>query len=155
MPAMEVAARRELGRAGARQRLDERNMYRAIQHAAAAGLRQRQISEILATVSQATVQRIIQRLAANPELLRETPAEIIDSRAAGDIDSQEMMERLRNWPYSFGSVPRIDDVATDAYMAGDWDQVMSAHYRDLISDDEFAELAKLQQAQIEQAVHTR
>jgi hypothetical protein len=155
MPTRERKARQELKRVAARRRLDDREIYRAIRDAVEARLSQRQISEIVQTLSQATVQRMIQRIAATPALLRETPAEIIDQRAAGFIDDHEMMDRLLNWKYSFGAVPRIDDVATDAYMTGDWDEVESAYYRDLLSDDEFAELSKHQLAMIDRAVRTR
>lgn len=113
---------------------------------------QRQISDIVGTLSQATVQRIIRRLAANPSLLRETPAEIIDRRAAGFIDDRAMMKRLINWQYSFGVVPRIDGVATDAYTTGDWGEVESAYYRDLVSDEEFAQLSKRQLEMVRRAV---
>lgn len=150
-----VDARRELGRAGACQRLNTLGTYRAIRHAVDAGLTQREISERLETQSQATVQRIIQRLDADPDLLRRTPAEIIDRRAAGDIDSADMMAQLIDWPYTFGVVPRVDGVATDAYVAGDWDQVKSAHYRDLLTDGEFADLVRHHSAQIEHAARSR
>lgn len=155
MPTLELNARQQLERVAARRRLDDREIFRAIHRAVRAGLSQRQISDIVGNLSQATVQRIIRRIAGNPSLLRETPAEIVDRRAAGFIDDHTMMDRLLNWKYSFGAVPRVDDVATDAYMTGDWDEVESAYYRDLLSDDEFAALSKHQRAMIEQAVRSR
>jgi DNA-binding Lrp family transcriptional regulator len=154
MPTLERSARQQLERVAARRRLDDRDINRAIDRAVRDGYSQREISDIIGNLSQATVQRIIRRLAASPELLRETPAEIIDRRAAGLIDDQTMMDRLLNWKYSFGAVPRIDDVATDAYMTGDWDEVESAYYRGLMSDDEFAELSKRQLAMIDRAVRS-
>jgi hypothetical protein len=155
MRTQERKARQELARVAARRRLDDRELYRAIHDAVEARLSQRQISEIVQTLSQATVQRMVQRIAATPALLQETPAEIIDRRAAGVIDDHEMMDRLLSWKYDFGSVPRVDDVATDAYMTGDWDEIESAYYRDLLSDDEFAELSKHQLAMIDQAIRAR
>jgi hypothetical protein len=142
MATLELSAQQQVKCAAARRRLDEREIYRAMDRAVRIGLSQRQISDIIGTLSQATVQRIIRRLAANPSLLRETPAEVIDRRAAGLIDDQDMIERLTKWQYSFGAVPRIDGVATDAYTTGDWDEVESAYYRGLLSDEEFAELSK-------------
>lgn len=155
MRTQERKAHEELARVAARRRLDERDIYRAIQRAVEAGLSQRQISDTIQSLSQATIQRMIQRIAATPELLRETPAEIIDQRAAGFIDTDAMMDTLLHWKYRFGAVPRIDDVATDAYMKGDWDEIESAYYRDLLSDDEFAKLSKHQLEKIDQAVRIR
>lgn len=148
-------ARHELQRVAARRRLDDRAMYRAVHDAVEARLSQRQISEIVQTLSQASIQRMIQRIAATPALLRESPSEIIDQRAAGFIDDHQMMDRLVNWKYTFGTVPRVDDVATDAYSTGDWDEIESAYYRDLLSDNEFAELSKYQLEMIDHAVRSR
>lgn len=154
MPAVQLSARQQLERAAARGRLDDREIYRAIHRAVRDGLSQRQISDIVGNLSQATVQRIVQRLAANPELLSETPAEIIDRRAAGIIDDHAMMKHLTNWRYSFGAIPRIDGIATDAYMTGDWDEVESAYYRGLLSDEEFAQLSERQQVLVQRAVRS-
>jgi CBS domain-containing protein len=111
----------------ARRRVDERELERAIYHAAnLAGLSQRQISDVVGIHSQATVQRILRRLTEDPSLLDETPAEIIDRRAAGMISDHDMMERLLDWKYSFRGVVRIDGVATDAYTTGDWDDIEMA-----------------------------
>jgi transcriptional regulator with XRE-family HTH domain len=127
----------------ARQRIDERELERAIYHAANhAGLSQRQISDIVGIHSQATVQRILRRVTEDPSLLDETLPEIIDRRAAGMIDTDDMMKRLLNWKYSFGEVVRVDGVATDAYTTGDWDDIEMAFYRGLLSADEFQALAE-------------
>jgi hypothetical protein len=124
-----------------RLRVDERDLERAIFEAANhAGLSQRQISGIVGIHSQATVQRILRRLVEDPALLDETPAEIIDRRAAGLTDTEDMMDRLLAWTFSFGGVVRVDGVATDAYAAGDWDEIEMAFYRGLLSDDEFQAL---------------
>ncbi|ART73310.1 winged helix-turn-helix domain-containing protein [Mycobacterium dioxanotrophicus] len=135
-------AQQRLTARAARQRIDERELERAIYQAANhAGLSQRQISDIVGIHSQATVQRILRRLTEDPALLEERPAEIIDRRAAGLINTKDMMDRLLNWRYSFGGVVRIDGVATDAYATGDWDEIEMAFYRGLLSDDEFQALA--------------
>ncbi|WP_370629613.1 winged helix-turn-helix domain-containing protein [Mycolicibacterium sp. BK634] len=150
MTTMELSARQQLERVAAHRRLDERSIYRAIARAARDGLKQREISDIIGNLSQATVQRIIQRITADPSLLQVTPTEIIDRRAAGLISDDTMMGELLNWRYDFGSVPRIDGVATDAYISGDWDEIESAYYRDQLSDEEFAALSDRQQQLISQ-----
>lgn len=137
-----ATAQERLAVKAARQRVDERELeleiYQAANHD---GLSQRQISDTVGIHSQATVQRILRRFTEDPSLLERTPAEIIDRRAAGMIDSHDMMDRLLNWTYSFGGVVRIDGVATDAYTTGDWDDIEMAFYRGLLSDDEFHALA--------------
>lgn len=136
-----IYAQERLRVIAARQRIDERDLERAIFDAANhAGLSQRQISGIVGIHSQASVQRILRRVAENPALLDETPAEIIDRRAAGLTNTDYMMDRLLNWKYSFGGVVRVDGVATDAYATGDWDEIEMAFYRGLLSDDEFQAL---------------
>jgi hypothetical protein len=135
-------AQARLAAKAARQRVDERELERAIYQAANdAGLSQRQISDIVGIHSQATVQRILRRLTEDPALLEERPAEVIDRRAAGLINTDDMMDRLLKWRYSFGGVVRVDGVATDAYATGDWDEIEMAFYRGLLSDDEFQALA--------------
>jgi hypothetical protein len=138
----------------ASQRAVEKSLDREIYYAAHdAGLSQRQISEVVGSVSQATVQRTLRRITADPSLLEETPGEVIDRRAAGMIDDQAMMDSLLDRTYSFGRVPSIDGVATDGYIPGDWDEVETAYYRDLLSEGEFGRLMEQQQDQIERAAH--
>ena len=136
------AARNRLKAGAARQRVDERELEREIYRAAYhAGISQRQISDIVGIHSQATVQRILRRLSEDPALREERPAEVIDRRAAGLIATEDMMNRLLNWRYSFGGVVRVDGVATDAYASGDWDEIELAFYRGLLADEEFDALA--------------
>lgn len=138
-----TTAQQRLAMSAARQRVDQRDLERAIYQAAnRAGLSQRSISEIVGFHSQATVQRILRRLTEDPSQLDETPGEIIDRRTAGAITSDEMMDKLLNWRYSFGGVVRVDGVLTDAYTTGDWDEIEMAFYRGLLSDDEFEKLAE-------------
>jgi hypothetical protein len=138
----------------ARQRVGEKDLDREIFQAARVGLSQREISEVVGIRSQATVQRILRRLSNDPSLLEETPAEVIDRRAAGLIDSDNMMDRLLHWTYSFGDVPSIEGVATDAYISGDWDEIEVAYYQDRLSDQEFDQLMERQRDSSEQAIHT-
>jgi hypothetical protein len=139
----------------ARWRVVEKDLDRAIYHAAHdVGVSQRQISEVVGSLSQATVQRILIRIKEDPSLLEETPAEVIDRRTAGVINDEAMMDNLLHRTYSFGHVPSIDGIATDAYIPGDWDEIETAYYRDLLSEQEFDQLMERQRDQIEQAVHT-
>jgi hypothetical protein len=135
-------------------RVAEKDLHREIYYAAHdIGVSQRLISEIVGSMSQATVQRIIRRITEDPSRLEETPAEVIDRRAAGLINDETMMDRLLDRKYSFGHVPSIDGIATDAYIPGDWDQIEMAYYRDLLSEHEFDRLMERQRDQIEQAAH--
>lgn len=129
----------------ARRRVADRELEREIYEAATIrGLSQRQISDLVGNQSQATIQRILRRLNDDPSQRDLKPAEIIDQRTAGIITTEQMMDKLMNWRYSFGDVVRIGDVATDAYMTGDWDAIEMAFYRGQLSDDEFRQLADRQ-----------
>lgn len=129
----------------ARRRVAERELKREIYEAATVrGLSQRQISDLVGNQSQATIQRILRRVNDDPSQLEPKPAEIIDQRTAGIITTEEMMDRLMKWRYTFGDVVRIGGVATDAYVTGDWDAIEMAFYRGQLSDDEFQQLADRQ-----------
>jgi hypothetical protein len=135
-------AQERLAAQAARQRLCERDLEREIYGAAVLhGLTQRQISELVGHQSQATIQRILRRFADDPTLLDVTPAEIIDRRTAGLITAEQMMHHLLGATFSVGQVVRINGVATDAYISGDWDDVETAFYRGQLTDDEFQRLA--------------
>ncbi len=147
-------ALQRLAALAASRRVVEKSLDREIYYAAHdVGVSQREISDVVGSLSQATVQRILRRITADPSLLEETPAEVIDRRAAGLIDDQAMMDNLLDRTYSFGRVPSIDGIATDAYIPGDWDQIETAYYRDLLSEVEFGQLMERQRDHIEQAVH--
>lgn len=138
-------AQQRLATKSARQRVYERELEREIYDAAVVqGLTQRQISEVVGNLSQATIQRILRRVTDDPTKLDVKPAEIIDQRTAGMITTEQMMDKLLNWTYSFGHVARINGVATDAYITGDWDSIETAFYRGQLSDDEFQRLADRQ-----------
>lgn len=77
-----------------------------------------------------------------------TPAEIVARRSAGIITTAEMMNTLLSWSYTFGSVACIDGIATDAYVAGDWDGIRMAFYLGELTDDEFQQLADHAQHQV-------
>jgi len=144
-----------LARTAARQRLDRRELERAIFDGRKAGLTQRQISDKLGIHSQTTVQRILRRLDEDPSLLEKKAAEVIDRYAVGEISAESMMDQLLNWTYSFGSVARINGVATDAYMSGDWDDIERAFYQGLLSDEQFARLAERQKELIGRSIRAK
>ncbi|WP_071287818.1 hypothetical protein [Mycolicibacterium llatzerense] len=77
-----------------------------------------------------------------------TPAEIIAQRGDGIITTEEMMDSLLSWRYTFGRVACVGGVATDAYIAGDWDSICMAFYRGELTDDEFERLADYAQHQV-------
>lgn len=138
-------AQQRLATKAARQRVYERELEREIYDAATVqGLTQRQISDLVGNQSQATIQRILRRVADDPTKLDVKPAEIIDQRTAGMITTEQMMDKLLNWTYTFGQVARIGDVATDAYITGDWDSIELAYYRGQLTDAEFQRLADRQ-----------
>ncbi|GAA4470740.1 hypothetical protein GCM10023094_00270 [Rhodococcus olei] len=156
MTVTESRAERELIRTAARHRVDDLELNRAIFRASHDGkLTQRRISAIVGKHSQATIQRILVRFSDDPSLLEETPAEVIDKRAAGLIDDDAMMDRLLNWRYTFGRVPYVDGVATDAYTSGDWDDIEQAYYLDRLTDDEFARLVERNKAHLERAARAQ
>jgi len=138
-------AEQRLAAIAARRRVADRELEREIYKAATIkGLSQRQISDLVGNQSQATIQRILRRVSDDPSQLDVKPAEIIDQRTAGLITTEQMMDQLMNWRYTFGGVVRIDGVATDAYMTGDWDAIEMAFYRGQLSDHEFQQLADRQ-----------
>ncbi|WP_218973410.1 hypothetical protein, partial [Actinomyces wuliandei] len=78
-----------------------------------------------------TVQRKIDR---GEPVRPQTPEELILRRFLGQISSQEMMDRLRAWPWTFGRIRDYDD-----YERGSWDDVYSLA-GDYLSDQEYDEL---------------
>ena len=143
-------------RAAARRRVDNLELNRAIYWASRdPNLSHRQINAVVTDLSTTSIQRILARYSDDPSLLEETPSEVIDKRAAGLIDDETMMDRLLNWHYEFGHVPYVDGVATDAYTAGDWDDIEQAYYRDRLTDDEFTRLVERHKTQLERAARAQ
>lgn len=138
----QARSQNRLAAKAARQRVNDRELEREIYDAAVVqGLSQRQISQLVGSYSQASIQRILRRIADDPTRLDVKPAEIIDQRTAGIISTAQMMQKLLDSTYSVGHVVRIDGVATDAYIAGDWDSIQNAFFRGQLADDEFQRLA--------------
>lgn len=70
-----------------------------------------------------------------------TPAEAIEQRAAGTITTEQMLDTLLRWSYTFGRTTRVNDFPTDASIAGDWDEVERAFHRGQLTEDEFLRVA--------------
>lgn len=84
---------RRLAANAALHRVHRNELDRAIYQAATfGGLSQRQISDIVGVYPLRTVQRVLRRFTEDPSQLDQRPAEIIDRRAAGLIDGDEMMD---------------------------------------------------------------
>lgn len=145
------AAKAPLLRAIARRRLADLELNRAIVRAFRDGMSESQIGAIVGTHSEAAIHRILRRCSEDPSILAESPAEVIDQRAAGFIGDTLMMERLLSWPYSFGHTVVIDGVPTDAYAGGDWDEVERAYYCGRLTDAEFVKLAEQNKAHLGRA----
>ena len=67
-----------------------------------------------------------------------TPRELGWRRAAGQISSEEMMERLRAWPYTFGQVRGYD-----GYERGSWDDIKSLEFHGFLTAEEYSELSRI------------
>ena len=143
----------ELDEVAARLRLDKRALLRVVARAHKAGMRQRAIEKRL-DVSQATVHRLLRQTTDNPAVLEPTPAEIIDRRTAGQISTEQMMDQLLNWTFTFGTVPKVDGVATDAYTPGSWDEIERAFYRGQLTEDELGRLMEKNKDALERAARS-
>ncbi|VEG28543.1 helix-turn-helix transcriptional regulator [Actinomyces howellii] len=82
-----------------------------------------------------TARSIRQRLERGEEVRPVTPKELGWRRAVGQISTEEMMERLRTWPYTFGRIRGYD-----FWERGSWDDVDSLHTWYFLSDEEYHEL---------------
>ncbi|RLP07602.1 hypothetical protein D9T14_09990 [Propionibacterium australiense] len=76
-----------------------------------------------------------QQIARGEPVRPESPEELGYRRFLGQISSQEMMDRLRTWPYTFGRQRDYDD-----YERGSWDDVLNLRRQGFLSDQEYAEL---------------
>lgn len=76
--------------------------------------------------------------------MHQTPAELIDRRAAGLNTEAQMTNTLLDWNYTFRAVARVNGIATDGYETGDWEDIELAYCRNLISDNEFQQLTARQ-----------
>ncbi|SHE26698.1 Hypothetical protein ACGLYG10_2952 [Actinomyces glycerinitolerans] len=107
---------------------------REIQHLLRQGLTPQQVAE--RTGSEPRFVAHVGQQMQRGELVRpETPEELIFRRFLGQISSQEMMDRLRTWPYTFGRLRGYD-----GYERGSWDDVDGLHGLGYLSDQEYTEL---------------
>lgn len=138
----------ELVAAVALERVAKRRVAQAILRASTRpGVTQDAISDIVG-VSQAQVNRRLKELRRSPEILERTPADVINERAADVITTDEMMQQLRTWTFTFGSVATVNGTATDAYDRGTWDDVEAAYHQRLLSSNEMQELLDINGAKI-------
>ena len=80
------------------------------------------------------VQVVRQRMESEETSCPVTPKELGWRRAAGHMSDQDMMDRLRSWPYTFSRL------VVDAIDYGDWDDVVWLREKGYISREEFGEL---------------
>ncbi|MDO5067127.1 MAG: hypothetical protein Q4D96_07605 [Propionibacteriaceae bacterium] len=80
------------------------------------------------------VRGIRDQLAQGEEVQPLSPHEVGLRRFVGEISTQEMMEQLRAWPYTFGELHH------DFYDRGSWDDVVGLALLDQITEEEYREL---------------
>ena len=111
---------------------------RVIALAAKVNTSQSAIAALLGT-SQPTVSRIAKQIELNPRILESSPTEVINRRAVGEIDGDEMMEALLSYSFMPG---QYDPTGGDGFIRGDWRQVESALMAGLITDEEYERIAR-------------
>lgn len=77
-----------------------------------------------------------------PSLLRETPRVVILQFHAERISHAQMMETLRQWPFTFGEDAEPSNPES-VLTRGSWDEITDAFHRDLIDVDDYEELCKV------------
>ena len=118
--------------------LQELDLRRTVAAAVTAGHSQQVIAEE-ANLSQPTVSRLIARLQRHPMLLEETPRELLLRRAVGQITTAEMMNRLSDWPWTFGHPDDAAPEGAESWVAGTWDDMIGFN-RDLLREGEYDEI---------------
>jgi len=133
----------ELRKVGAQRRLAAHRELSVIVAATLAGRPQTAIAELLG-VSQPHVSRTIAAVKRqNDGVLREAPLsvlDIVDERDAGEIDTATMVETLSAIDHTEGHVPEMNDVPTDAYVRGSWDDIELAYQQDKLTYEEYEQL---------------
>lgn len=120
----------------ARRRIDVIDDMRAAKQAEDRDLTQREIAEILVT-SQAKVNRMLKAAARRPRIMDQDPEEMILRAFAYDASRHELIEKLKQYPYTGGQAGPGQE---DGYIQGTWDQVVVAYAQGLLSDAEFDEV---------------
>jgi large subunit ribosomal protein L9 len=134
-PGDPLARLRQLAALAELLELDQR---RTISAAAAAGHNQQTIAKE-ANLSQPTVSRLIARFHRHPELLDETPRELLLRREAGEISTREMLSRLSKWPWTFGHVDETAPEGAESWVPGSWDDLIGWN-QGLLRDGEYDDL---------------
>lgn len=129
----------------ARQRLEVDALdYKRTLKAAAGGMTQREMAEVLG-MSQPAVAKALQRAQAVPAVVGEfnaaTPYEVCQRYAAGFIDREELVRLLVEWPYK--PTPWANEYGEyEESRDGTWQEVVEAADNGLIDDAIYDEVLK-------------
>ncbi len=74
------------------------------------------------------------QLAEGEEIRPVTPYELGLRRCVGQLSTEDMMNQLRTWPYTFG------ELHIDFYVGGTWDDVERLNRFHFMTDEEYEEL---------------
>lgn len=135
VPALDGSARSALRVAAAQRELLDLTTPRLVHEAHRAGFTQAQIASD-SGLSQPTVSRTLARVAAAPDIVKQSPREFILQRATGALSSSQMRDALMRFPYTHGRHEPEGSVDS-VYVPGTWDQVRQAHQEGLLSDLEW------------------
>ena len=125
-------------RVRAKKELADVGVLRLVDQSLLAQTRQEDIAGMLGT-SQSTISRMTQRIRQQPSELQPTPREIINQRNAGQINDTEMMRQLENFNYE---PLRYEPTPGDGVLRGDWRGIEDALVNDLITEEEYEQLAR-------------
>src|SRR5690606_20311081 len=89
-------------------------------------------------VSQPTVSRTARQILAGAAVDAVTPTEVILRHVAGETEAAEMLDELLGFEFTAGA---FDPTQGDGYIAGSWDEVVSAKTRGLLTDEQYNLLA--------------
>lgn len=118
--------------------LIERQKMRLIADALSQRTSQEEIAASLGT-SQASISRIAGIIRSDPAVLEETPSELIQRRAVGELDDDAMMAGLLRCRFTPGT---HDPSGGDGYIRGSWREIENALVAGLLTDDEYERIAR-------------
>ncbi|GAA1875668.1 hypothetical protein GCM10009715_22990 [Paeniglutamicibacter psychrophenolicus] len=131
----------ELAQVFAIGELNRMDRLRACAKASEKGLGQADIAMRLG-VSQPEVHRMLRKINNFPSLLQETPRVVILQFHAEKISHGQMMQTLRQWPFTFGEEAETGNPES-VLTRGSWDEITDAFHRDLIDIDDYEELVRV------------
>lgn len=111
--AFEPDIERQLRAVPARNELARILKLRAVHDAVEAGLKQRQIAELVG-VEQPEISRLAKAARLTPEACERGPREVLLEYAVGLIGHKAMMDELEHWDYTFGRT----DPSGEVYLPG-------------------------------------